>query len=125
MQRVLTISTLALAMTLPMLCADQKQPTPKSKGEVDALQAMFGTQDPDARIKAVDALLSKYADTEFKAALYLEASPINRMISRRYCLRSNPFLPTRNSTPRCLCWPRVSPKDSRVRFGPRRETDPC
>ncbi len=74
MQRVLTISTLALAMTLPVLCADQKQPTPKSKGEVDALQAMFGTQDPDARIKAADALLSKYADTEFKGlALYLEA----------------------------------------------------
>ena len=74
MQRVLTISTLALAMTLPVLCADQKQPTPKSKGEIEALQAMFGTQDPDARIKAVDALLSKYADTEFKGlALYLEA----------------------------------------------------
>jgi uncharacterized protein HemY len=74
MQRVLTISTLALAMTLSALCADQKQPTPKSKGEVDALQALFGTQDPDARIKAADALLTKYADTDFKGlALYLEA----------------------------------------------------
>src|SRR5579859_7553676 len=74
MRRVLTISILALATTLPALCADQKQPAPKSKGELEALQAVFGAQDPDARIKAADALLTKYADTEFKGlALYLEA----------------------------------------------------
>lgn len=45
----------------------QKQPQPKSQKEVDALQAVFQTQDPDARITAVENLLSKFADTEFKA----------------------------------------------------------
>jgi tetratricopeptide (TPR) repeat protein len=74
MQRVLTISTLALAMAAPALFGDQKQPAPKSKAEVDALQAMFNAQDPDTRIKTADALLTKFADTDFKAlALYLEA----------------------------------------------------
>ena len=74
MKRLLTISALAVAMTAPTMLADQKQPTPKSKGEVEALQALFGASDPDTRIKAADNLLAKYADTEFKAlALYLEA----------------------------------------------------
>ena len=53
----------------------QKQPQPKSQKEVEALQAMFGAQDPDSRIKAAENLLSKFADTEFKSiALYLEAA---------------------------------------------------
>lgn len=75
MKRVWTISTLALALTAPALLAQQKQPMPKSKGETEALQAVFGTQDPDARIKACEDLLTKYADTDFKAlALYFEAA---------------------------------------------------
>src|SRR6202165_3475725 len=45
MRRLLTISTLALAMVIPALLA-QKQPAPKSKGEVEALQALFGAVDP-------------------------------------------------------------------------------
>ena len=44
-----------------------KQPQAKSKGEADALMAIFNAQDIDSRIKAVDTLLAKYADTEFKA----------------------------------------------------------
>lgn len=51
-----------------------KQPRPKSKGEVEALQALFQAQDPDTRIKAADALIVKYADTEFKdIALFFAA----------------------------------------------------
>jgi tetratricopeptide (TPR) repeat protein len=51
-----------------------KQPKVKSKGEMEAIQAIFGAQDPDARVKAADALLMKYADTEFKSiALMLAA----------------------------------------------------
>ena len=47
---------------------------PKSKGEETAVRAMLGAQDPDARIKAADDLITKFADTEFKPyALYLEA----------------------------------------------------
>ncbi len=74
MKKLLTISTLALSMATAALCADQKPPAPKSKGEMEALQALFGATDPDARIKAADNLITKYADTDFKAlALYFEA----------------------------------------------------
>lgn len=52
-----------------------KQPTPKSQKEVEAIQAMFASQDPDGQIKAAENLLSKFADTEFKAlALFVEAN---------------------------------------------------
>ena len=50
------------------------QPQPKSKGELEALQAMFNAQDPDARIKAADELVTKFADTDFKdTALFMAA----------------------------------------------------
>lgn len=61
-------------MALPALFA-QKAPAPKSKSELEAIQAMLTAQDPDARIKAAETLLTKYADTDFKAlALYVEAT---------------------------------------------------
>ena len=51
-----------------------KQPKPKSKGELEMVQALFNAPDPDARVKAADALLVKYADTDFKSiALMLAA----------------------------------------------------
>jgi tetratricopeptide (TPR) repeat protein len=51
-----------------------KQPQVKSKGEAEAIQAMFQAQDPDGRIKAAENLVTKYADTEFKGlAFFLEA----------------------------------------------------
>ena len=57
--------------------ADQpKGPMPKSKGEQDALVAMFNAQSkPDDLIAAAEALLTKYADTDFKdTALFFEAT---------------------------------------------------
>lgn len=64
--------TIALAAALALPALAQKQPQPKSQKEVDALQAMFGAQDPNARIAAAESLLQKFADTEFKPiALYL------------------------------------------------------
>jgi len=73
MKRTLFAAVLALAAGLTTLMA-QKQPAPKSKSEVEALQAMFAAQDPDARIKAADALITKFADTDFKdLALYMAA----------------------------------------------------
>jgi tetratricopeptide (TPR) repeat protein len=42
---------------------------PKSKGEVEALQAAFNATTADARIDAAQKCLVKYADTEFKAIL--------------------------------------------------------
>jgi tetratricopeptide (TPR) repeat protein len=51
----------------------------KSRGEGTAVNAMLGAQDPDARIKAAEDLLAKYADTSYKAyALYIEADAWQR-----------------------------------------------
>jgi len=73
MKRMIITGILAAVAGLGSLMA-QKQPAPKSKGELEALQAMFNAQDPDTRIKAADALLTKYADTDFKdLALFMEA----------------------------------------------------
>ena len=63
---ILKNTVLGFAVTCALVFA-QKQPKPKSQKEVEALQAVFNTQDPDARIAAVDSLLSKFADTEFKS----------------------------------------------------------
>lgn len=59
---------------LGLLCAallfaqtPAKQPQVKSQKEGEAVMAIFNAADPDARIAAVEALLTKYADTEFKA----------------------------------------------------------
>lgn len=66
--------TLAAAMVL----AQGKQPAPKSQKEVDALNAMFQATDNDARIKAANELLTKFADTEFKPlALYMITNSYN------------------------------------------------
>jgi tetratricopeptide (TPR) repeat protein len=75
MQRFLKICILALSVALPALFAQQKPPAPKSKDELAAIQAMLAAQDPDGRIKAAETLLTKDADTDFKAlALYVEAT---------------------------------------------------
>ena len=42
------------------------QPKPKSQKEVDALMAIQNATTPDAQIAAVENLLTKFADTEFK-----------------------------------------------------------
>jgi tetratricopeptide (TPR) repeat protein len=72
MNRIILTGALALAIGVPGLFA---QPKPKSKGEVEALQAMFNAQTPDARIAAAENVLEKYKDTDFKSvALYFEAA---------------------------------------------------
>jgi tetratricopeptide (TPR) repeat protein len=70
MMKKFLLSVAVLLMSLPL--AAQKQPQPKSQKEVDALMAIQNAQDPDSRIAAVENLLTKFADTEFKGfALYL------------------------------------------------------
>ena len=49
------------------LAVGQAQPKPKSQKELEAIQAIFNAQDPDGRIAAAENLLTKFADTEFKA----------------------------------------------------------
>ncbi len=45
-------------------------PHPKSAEENTALLAMFKAQDPDSQIKAAQALLDNFADTDYKAQAY-------------------------------------------------------
>jgi tetratricopeptide (TPR) repeat protein len=79
MKRIIIGISLALAIALTGALAQQpatqqKQPAPKSKGELEAIQAMFNAADPDTRIKAADELVAKYADTDFKdLAMFLAA----------------------------------------------------
>jgi hypothetical protein len=47
---------------------------PKSKGELDALQAIQAEQDPAAKMAKVDAFIQKFADTEFKEWAYSRAA---------------------------------------------------
>ncbi len=74
MKRFVAALCLALFVPLSALHA-QAQPKPKSQGELTALQAMFGAKDPDARIAASENVISKFADTDFKAiALFFIAA---------------------------------------------------
>src|SRR5262245_304344 len=70
MKRILIAGAVWMAVGAAALLAQAKQPQPKSQKEVEALQAMFSAQDPDARIKAADELIKKFADTEFKSVAY-------------------------------------------------------
>ena len=45
------------------------QPKPKSAKEGDAIRAIQAAVDPDARLKAIDDVLTTYADTEYKILL--------------------------------------------------------
>ena len=72
MKRVALSAVLLLAGAVPGLIA---QPKPKSTEEYEALKAMFSAQTPDARIAACENVLTKFADTQFKAvALFFEAA---------------------------------------------------
>ncbi|MBM3747480.1 MAG: tetratricopeptide repeat protein [Acidobacteria bacterium] len=64
-----------------------KQPQPKSQEEAEAVMAIFNAPDVDSRIKAVETLLTKYADTEFKvvalqvaAATYQQKNDFENMV---------------------------------------------
>ncbi|MBC8164998.1 MAG: hypothetical protein H7Y20_03895 [Bryobacteraceae bacterium] len=68
------IFNMALAMALAATLAFA-QMKPKSQKEYDAILAVQNSAEPDARIAAVESLLAKYADTEFKGwALMMAAA---------------------------------------------------
>jgi tetratricopeptide (TPR) repeat protein len=87
------VSALALAQT-----ANPKQPKPKSKPELEAIQAIFSAQDYDSRIAAANNLITKFADTEFKAtALYVAAESYsakndtdNAIVYAERCVEADP-----------------------------------
>jgi len=60
---------IAGAVCLSHLAAQeiQRQPQVKSQKEAEAVMAIFEAPDADSRIKAAQELLTKFADTEFKA----------------------------------------------------------
>ena len=67
------------AIAISAASAFQKQPVPKSKKEIEAIQAMFSATTPDAQIAAAENLLTTFADTEFKSlALFTEADDYSR-----------------------------------------------
>jgi tetratricopeptide (TPR) repeat protein len=75
MKRSLLTGILALAAGAAGLMGQNKPPAPKSKAELDALQALFQqANNPDNLVKAADEFLTKFADTEFKdTILFMEA----------------------------------------------------
>jgi tetratricopeptide (TPR) repeat protein len=54
--------------------AQPKQPKPKSQKELDALIAVQNAATDDARIAAIENVLTKFADTEFKPGLLMMAA---------------------------------------------------
>lgn len=75
--RTILMSAAALALTATMAFA---QPKPKSQKELDAIMAIQNAADPAARIAAVEDLLTKFADTEFKSfALMVAAASAQQM----------------------------------------------
>jgi tetratricopeptide (TPR) repeat protein len=94
MRRLIFTGILAVAIGVPGLLAQNKKgqqqaqpaqapaqpaqpaqpagPAPKSQGEMQALQAVFQAQNnPDEMIKAVEDLVVKFPDTDFKSTLLL------------------------------------------------------
>lgn len=63
---MITRTILALACGAALMTGQAKQPKPKSQKELDALMAIQNATSADDRIKAIDNLLTKFADTEFK-----------------------------------------------------------
>lgn len=82
MQRFLrAFAALAVAGALFGQSASTKQPKPKSQKEAEAYNAMVTAPDADAdaRIAAAENLITKFADTEFKAlALYIATEGYQR-----------------------------------------------
>jgi tetratricopeptide (TPR) repeat protein len=56
----------------------QKQPAPKTQKELDALKAWQAASDPDERIKAIENVLTNFADTEFKLVLLEDAMQLEQ-----------------------------------------------
>src|SRR6516225_8329191 len=81
MKRMILTGLLAIGAGVTCLIAQgPKAPAPKSKGELEALQALqAAANDPDKTIAACENLITKFADTDFKGiALYMEADAYQR-----------------------------------------------
>jgi len=78
--------------------ANPKQPKLKSKAEQEAVMAIFQAQNLDARLQAANNLITKFADTDFKAtAFYISAETYsakgdldNAVAYAERCLEADP-----------------------------------
>ncbi|HVT95757.1 MAG TPA: tetratricopeptide repeat protein [Bryobacteraceae bacterium] len=61
------LTLLSLVACFALSPAFAQGPKPKSQKEVDALMAIQNAQNADARLAAIDNLLTKFADTEYKS----------------------------------------------------------
>jgi tetratricopeptide (TPR) repeat protein len=64
----------AAALAVAGLALAQEGPKPKSQKELDALLAIQNAATAEAKIAAVDELLTKFADTEFKSWALMNAA---------------------------------------------------
>lgn len=71
--RPLAFACCALTLGFSALWA---QPKPKSQKEVEALQAFQAAKTPDDQIKAIENILTNFADTEYKVILLQTAMQI-------------------------------------------------
>lgn len=83
MKRMILTGLLAIGagvVTCLIAQGQAKGPAPKSKAELEALQALqAAANDPDKAIAASENLITKFADTDFKGiALYIEADAYQR-----------------------------------------------
>lgn len=74
MRRYAIVATVLLAGAISAFPQGGKQMKPKSKAEETAIKALLAAPDLDARLQAADDLITKFADTDYKAfALYTVA----------------------------------------------------
>ena len=83
MKRMILTGILAIGAGISCLMAQApaaKGPAPKSKSEMEALQALQAAQgNPDATIAACENLITKFADTDYKGvALAMEADAYDK-----------------------------------------------
>lgn len=74
--KIMLALVLGAALAAPAMWA-QKAPQPKSQKEVEALQAIQKAQGADAQLKAIDNVLTNFADTEYKLMLLQMAMQIS------------------------------------------------
>lgn len=70
MKKLFSMVAAGLALTAALWA----QPKPKSQKEYDAIMAVMNATDPDAQIAAIENLLTKFADTEFKVIALQQAT---------------------------------------------------
>jgi len=68
-----TRALFALTILAASLAFAQKQPKPNSQKELDALRAWQSATDIDTRLKAIENVLTNFADTDFKEFLLEDA----------------------------------------------------